>query len=367
MGQKEILRKCLEEINAVILVLKKQKDAIDDVAQIAEKYKKITQQFCIGENSIEKMESNMSRKEWIKCFIEMKEKILIELNEFILIQRNAPRAGFGSHIGTNMMGILQGVLMDKIPIIDMSLSWDSEYGGGCWENFFQQPFGISISDIQTDLKYPVITNPYLLMEDFYLNMSLKKFWHTIYRRYMHYTPETLEYLNNEYDKYFRRGIDIHKVCGVLCRGTDIKNLQPKGHWVQPDTLELIAHVKKVMDYYLCEYVFLATEDKKIYDVFYREFGEKLLVTKTKMLDYEEPEYIYDVQKREKIDLFQNNLDYLSALYQLSKLDYFVGGNCTGTLCVHFMSEGFKYSFVYNKGRYLVDDEKTLTSILEGCI
>ncbi len=60
-----------------------------------------------------------------------------------------------------------------------------------------------------------------------------------------------------------------------------------------------------------------------------------------------------------VNMYQNNLDYLSALYQLSKLKCFLAGNCTGTIGVLILTEGFDYQYIYNTGRYGIDDKDML--------
>lgn len=313
---------------------------------------------------LEKNDKPVTIQECIGFLAKCKTKILIELKEFCLIIRNDSRAGFASFMGTNLKSICKCLSQNKIPVIGMEYgqtSFDKERNQ--WSKFFEQPFGISVTDIPPDSICSVIDDTDYLMEGLWENKSLQAFWHNIFEKYMLYTEDTKKYLEQEYNNFFK-GIDINKVVGVLCRGTDYKENKPYGHWIQPEPKDLIPRIKRAMSYYSCEYIFLATEDKKIYQEFLDEFGkEKLIVTKTKMLENVEKQSIIDVQVEEKIDMFQNNLDYLSAMYQLSKLKYFFAGITSGSLVVCMMSGGFEYLYMHNEGRYGIDDKEELTNIL----
>lgn len=310
---------------------------------------------------------NNNTKELLKNLGNMKINILFELQEFCLIRRNDILSGMGSYIFTNLNSIIQCLCKNKIPVIDMRncktpFSKVKGISNG-WEAFFEQPLGIGLDGIDINDSLPVCNiysiDDAVLMDDFYYNKDLQKFWHKAYEKYMRFTPETKCYIEKEHDAFFKN-IDIGKVCGVLCRGTDFNNLKPYGHPVQPGCGEVIEKTKEVMKNYGCEYIFLATEDKMICDRFREEFGErKLLVTKTYMAQYNDSRHIAQVQEDANIDFFQNSLDYISTLYQLSTLKYFISGNTSGAMSVYFMSSGFEYSYVWNKGRYGIDNNEVL--------
>ncbi len=219
---------------------------------------------------------------------------------------------------------------------------------------------MNITDIPLSHDYPIYEcSPMDLFFDFNSNKSLQNFWHRVYEKYMHYTDAVKLYLETEYKNYFQN-IAVDKVIGILLRGTDISAIRPRGHWIQPSPETLINHAQWLMDKEGYEYIFLATEDLNVYQKFKKVFGKKLLVTKTKFLDYTNySNYIIDAQRMNGVDMYQNNLDYLSALYQLSKLKCFLAGNCTGTMGVLILTEGFDYQYIYNTGRYGIDDKDTL--------
>ena len=311
-----------------------------------------------------------SIEEVLRNMQSIKFALLFEQQEFCLIQRNSALSGMGSYIFTNLNSIVQCISKNKIPIIDMyncTTPWRNIRGRkNGWEFFYEQPFGIGLEEVGDISGLPVCTvssmEEAMLTDDFYYNAELQKFWHSAYAKYMRFTPEVKDYVEKEHRYYFEK-IDITKVCGVLCRGTDYVGLKPYGHPVQPDCEEVIAKVKATMADYKLQYIFLATEDADIYERFCEAFGrERLLVTKTQMLSYDGKQYIGQVQKDLEMDHVRNNLDYLSALYQLSTLKYFIGGNTSGSMCVFYMSSGFEYSYVWNKGRYGIDDSLVLDKL-----
>ena len=371
-AKNQILKEVLKSIDDIHnLYMSRKQYHFDEIEQVYEKIVYIMAslkesfQTCFSERKWS--DKNADVEELLQNLRHIKIFILIELQEVCLVQRHDPLSGMGSYLFTNLNGIVKCLLNNKIPIVDMRNSRFENVNGmeNGWEAFFEQPFGIGLNDMETDQELPVCSiesvREMVFMDEFLYNKELQRFWHKIYVKYMRFLPEVEQYIKKEHQNYFE-GIDLNKVCGVLCRGTDYQNLKPYNHPVQPDVEEVIRKVKEVMEDYGCESVFLATEDKGIYHRFYEEFAGKLLVTKTHMTQYQEAIHLAKVQEVEKVDPFQNNLDYLSALYQLSTLQYFVGGNTSGTMCVYFMSDGFEYSYVWNEGRYFVDDRETLDMI-----
>lgn len=373
-SKNQILREVLKAIEDIFdfYISKRQYD-FEEIEKLYEKIvyilsnNNLVKDFRSGLLKADWKDKNTNMEELIENLHNIKQFILFELQEVCLVQRRDMLSGMGSYLFTNLNSIVKCLLNNKIPIIDMRKSHFENVKGmeNGWEAFFEQPFGIGLDSIDMNQDLPVCriesVQEMVFMDEFLYNKELQAFWHKVYMKYMRFVPEVEQYINKEHQSYFEN-IDINKVCGVLCRGTDYKNLKPYAHPVQPDVEEIIEKVKEVMEYYRCEYIFLATEDKGIYNRFCEEFEGKLLVTKTHMLQYEEAKHLAKVQEEEKIDFFQNNLDYLSALYQLSTLKYFIGGNTSGTLGVYFMSAGFEYSYVWNKGRYSLDDRETLNMI-----
>lgn len=293
--------------------------------------------------------------------------IQCKLGMYGIIRRDDIYAGMGSYILTNLMSIYKCLHDSRIPVIDMATENNPFNGMGKvsngWEIFFEQPCHTRVEDLNNMSNIPVyrITaiEQFDLWENIEDNKKLQKFWNRVYKKYMRFTPEVDSYIKKEQKNFFE-GIDVNKVCGVMCRGTDYVNKKPYNHMVQPEVKEVIQKTGEVMERFGCEYVFLATEDMDIYDTFCDSFGrDRIIITKTHMMRYNDDRFISQVLEEDNVDIVQNNLDYLSTLYQLSSLNYFISGNTSGALSVLVMKGGFDYSYIWNKGRYGVDSEEVI--------
>ena len=127
---------------------------------------------------------------------------------------------------------------------------------------------------------------------------------------------------------------------------------PDHHPVQPAPQDIIEKAKEVMEKYGYEYLFLATEDQRIYDLFKIHFGEKLLFNDQKLLDSTHGvNYISELDSKKGLSGKQDVLNYLTTLFILSKCSSFIGGCTSGTLGAYMMSEHFEYEYFWNLGLY----------------
>ena len=251
-----------------------------------------------------------------------------------------------------------------IPIIDYKHFWTQYHNPGelnkvnVWEKFFMQPASYSLDDIKHSAniiisdKYPAPSSKYLMgNKEFYEDSARLEYFRKIFKKYVRFNSTTYELLEKK-----RKEIvpDDTKVLGVLCRGTDYIIRKPKNHPVQPEPSTVVEMSQKVMKEKECDYVFLATEDEDILNLFKKTFGSKLLyvnqrrVTK-KQLDGQK--YMVDVNKSVDGDKYQMGLDYLTSTYILSKCDCFIGGRTGGTKGVLLMRDKFEYEYIFDLGFY----------------
>jgi hypothetical protein len=181
------------------------------------------------------------------------------------------------------------------------------------------------------------------------NTQLITYYRKIFKKYIRFNEATREYLANEYNKILR---DKQRVLGVLCRGTDYLVCKPALHPIQPEPEEVIKKAEIILCKYNCSYIYLATEDQYIYELFKSHFGTKLLTNKQTRFNQ------YDLVNNQRIaDVYADRdqgklgLEYLSSLNLLSKCTCFIGGQTFGTIGVYLMSEKFEYDYTWELGRY----------------
>ena len=67
-----------------------------------------------------------------------------------------------------------------------------------------------------------------------------------------------------------------EVLGVICRGSDYTNKRPKGHQIQPNPRVVLKEAKRLIASSKYKKIYLATEDANIYEMFKKEFRDKLI-------------------------------------------------------------------------------------------
>jgi len=225
-----------------------------------------------------------------------------------------------------------------------------------WDTFFEQPFNcklnvenLPVCNVKTgNLKF-LFTTPYNEVE--------LKVWCKLYKDFVVFNPKTKAYIESEYKKL----LYPHKrVLGVLSRGTDYVKLKPKYHPIQPNIEDLIKLSRIKMKELNLEYIYLATEEKKIVDIFEKKFPGKILINERSYYDeiyYKNNLKILDQINfnREKDNYFKG-LEYLSSIYLLSKCSALIAGNCGGSCAALYMNNmEFEYWKLFNLGFYGVDE------------
>lgn len=187
-------------------------------------------------------------------------------------------------------------------------------GDNMWDYYFEQPSGISVEEALQSKSVirgsennfgilPWVANPLCNMND-----ALKE--------KVYFKEDILNLFDESMPKQL---LQSYKVLGVIARGSDLA----KCTHLKIDINKMIEEVKNTF-YRGYEYIFLATEDKKYQELFYKEFGDKLLFIPQKRIchDYEKEEYKYvaDLLEIEKESRAEWGSKYLLITYCLSKCD-----------------------------------------------
>jgi len=228
-----------------------------------------------------------------------------------------------------------------IPVIDQQnynnqyLNQKTLFNENSWEYYFLQPSGYSLNDIKKS-KNIVLSNKLQMPNkkytiDFYIFEDKKRldYFRNLFSKYILFNEETKKHILNTYNSIFSGKTNI---LGVLCRGTDYLRKKPGGHPVQPEPVKVINKAVEIIEKYQCNYIYLATEDQEIYNLFKTEFKEKLISNEQRRFsrnDFKNLDYISQIMNSNKEENYSLGLDYLSSIYNLSKCDYFIGGKTSG--------------------------------------
>lgn len=278
---------------------------------------------------------------------------------YCVIRREGVNLGLFSHYLTNAANIAACIQEGLIPVIDMQNVKNAWNQGDVrkdnpWEYYFKQPMNIGLNQIETDrVLYqndvvPVPQRPTDSME-FLTNPIAVSYWRTFTKKYMKFSDRVSAYLEETY----RNTIKDYRTLGVLCRGTDYVKLRPQEHPIQPETDVIIEKVKETVNQYKYEKIYLTSEDQEICNRFKKEFGNMLIVSSGEKIGESADNYLTQIFEEKGIDIYNNSLDYLAAIYVLSKCNALIAGRTSGSIAAYIMSEGYEYSYFYNLGRYKI--------------
>ena len=173
-------------------------------------------------------------------------------------------------------------------------------------------------------------------------------WHRIVKKYIRIKHDNLvKYFNPKFEEV----LTTNKVLGVLARGTDYTHNKPPGHPIQPKLENMIQDVKRVMNEWKFDYVYLTTEDIDVQTCFCQEFeSDKLLLSKQEKIRFN--------PKLTRLSQYKNvfgNVDmghaYLKAIYDLSRCQGIIAGRTSGTSGAKILSSGYEYEYYYDIGKY----------------
>ena len=279
---------------------------------------------------------------------------------YFIIRRSYKGMGLYTYVCIFVSFIAYAIKNNMIPVIDLKnspniyLPEPNTMGINAWELFYEQPLGISLDMIPHEEKIVYSSDIFLPNRTPFLkSINDKEEWNmysSVYRDFIIMNDKTKEYVEQERKKI----IGDRKCLGVLCRGTDYTLQHPKNHPVQPAVEEVIKKVSEIIDNYDC--IYLATEEKKIFEKFSLAFPGKVLENKRMYYDTLGKDFakssIGDVTFERADDNYQRGIEYLSSMYLLSKCRSFIGGACAGTYAAIIMNNSnYDFKYVYDLGYY----------------
>ena len=280
--------------------------------------------------------------------------------KFYVIRVDYNMAGILAIVKSTMSHIMYAVEHKYIPVIDLlnceCQYIDHYYPENVWDTYFKQPYGYNLKDISCAKNVIISKNIQvpkrkynISVNTLYGNKALLNYYRQFYQKYIHFNIETQKYVESKYNQIIPSN---NKILGVLSRGTDYLDCHPKGHPIQPDPKEIIAKIYEITQKKDYQYIFLATEDQRIYDLFKNEFKERLLFNKQKLLQKMNGiNYISELDKTHGLSQKEDVLNYLTSLYILSRCNAFIGGCTAGTLGAYMMSNMYEYEYFWNLGTY----------------
>lgn len=298
-------------------------------------------------------------------------------DKFYIAHAEMSKGGLFVYLISLMTQIAHAYKKGYVPVVDL-LNFPSDLRNStdenAWELYFEQPAGVSAQDVygakniifhgdetenilyigdvdvnKSYVNYDVVIDESKEFAEWCQNKELIQRFQTFWKKNIRYNDYVKKYIDTKYKELI--GEDKN-VLGLLCRGTDYISLRPPGHYVQPAVDEIIAKVKEIVDKFQCTKIFLATEDADILKHLKQKFGGRLVYMDVPRVNYYDGIQLSDLYKKQKMDLFQRQLNYLTEMEILARLPYLIAGKTTGSRFIPVMKDGeFDYLFYWELGRY----------------
>ena len=220
-----------------------------------------------------------------------------------------------------------------------------------WEFFFYQLFGQKLDNIKKKAKkikyFECKKNFFRPRTSLFFNKILQNFWHNIAKFYLPIKKEILLEARIIYRRLFKNS---NNILGILIRGTDYIAKKPRGHAIPPTPSMVIKDIKKINLKNNYDWYFISTEDDLIRDKFTKEFGFKIKYFVVKKIKYNYKNK-FSLSKNNNVKGLQYSKIYLINMIILSKCIDILSANTSGSIGVFILTNGFRYSKIYNLGNY----------------
>jgi len=278
----------------------------------------------------------------------------------MVLQRHNTKVGMFSDYIVFLKTVETAIQRNSIPIIDRQtiknafLPADDDVN--TWELFFEQPMKMGLGDIRPDvMNVTVLENigvdPVSILHC--KDLDTVKYWRKFAKKYMRFNAEMQQHLQESYDKLLAG----KNVLGVSVREgyQKLANIEPRavsGHPVQTEVKKIIDDVALYMKQWNCEYVFIACQTTETMQKFKNQFGDKLIHYERTRVSYQDlPEGSDGFRKIKADTAKQNEQDYITEMYLLSRCNCFICSENSGSEAAFIMSEGFNNFLCYDNGIY----------------
>lgn len=275
---------------------------------------------------------------------------------FYVIRRAGANVGLFSLVMTTLGYIKYALEQGYIPVVDMSNKdntyMDNRLKGNVWEYYFEQPCGYSLEDIQRSkniiLGNGIIDGTVCYPDDsIAYNEDLLLQWKEVSDKYLVIKNDILTELDELKNKMFQG----KKVLGVLLRGTDYISKRPENHPIQPTIDLAIEKIDKELKNSEYEFIYLATEDQKIYDIINKTYGDVVVSMETERYSTTKDENINEISIKNIENRYEKGKEYLINILLLAECNYLIAGNAGGSQGALLFRNYENGRFIFNLGKY----------------
>lgn len=251
-------------------------------------------------------------------------------------------------------------VIDQCTVTNLYLEEDElNTGINSWEYYFEQPAGYSLEDIAH--AHNVVLSGMLLWssdENSYrinyetVSAPFGDKWQRLAQGYYRKNRQASEHIARISRSVLQSRGNV--TLGVYCRGTDYVDMHPKGHPVQPTAEQVIDKARQVLSERSYQYVYLVTEDDRVWHKFRDAFGDRLLYIDAARYGDAKDDGSFIWQRKNPRDdsKYTSGLDYLTGMSLLHECDGLVAGITGGTAGLRLLQQRpFGYEHYWNLGIY----------------
>lgn len=269
---------------------------------------------------------------------------------FYLIKNTLDAGGMADLIKFTLYRAVMAEEKHLIPIVDLSVKGDNNQfnngdGTNVWTMFFEQLTDIPLEEVYNSKNVILsvdkldIFNPYILEKHYFTDHKF------MFKKYLRFNKNVSEYIDDLYSQKMPKNQE--RILGVIGRESDYT--AEKSRWV-PKPLEQESFLKEVMEAkerWKCKYIFLATEDKNVYDLFMKsDLADSIIAVDQERIDYSDEKnknlFLSEIKIRDKMNGYADNLRYLGILWLLSKCNSLISTCECGA---------FQCAVAFNNGKY----------------
>ncbi len=220
----------------------------------------------------------------------------------------------------------------------------------CWEFYFNQVENIGIDDVYRSKNVIMGSGSYI--------PSLSEVHDTKELMRSHILIEKYIKPTNLIQELYRKrradlGMEGKRILGVKCRGTDFLQTKPSKHSIVPDAEHTILVIReKEIEWGKYDFIFVATEDKCLYQSLKMEFGERMISNDEKVIG--------DVGGKWLNELFRDKMkgtkrdrmtEYLISILLLASCDALIAPVVGGTLGAMRIKGQYEHIYLFDLGTY----------------
>ena len=282
-----------------------------------------------------------------------------ENKRFLVIRRRDRYAGLFSYFYTNLCWMLYACERGMVPVVDMQTHrnlyqrWRDWRRVNSWDIFFEQPFDYSLRDVSnaahvlivTGVDFDVCKLPVDVWDSSpWANDRLRLVREFVREHIKIKTERLAAYRNEELESALPSG-----VVGVFARGTDYVTVKPHGSTVQPPAEMVINKVREYLSNGCkSERIYLVTEDRSVACRFKEAFGDKLILSKQRFVEYDGG-LLGD--NADVVGAVDRGAAYLKAIVDLSRCKSLIAGRANGAAGAMLLTAGYDYTYFFDLGSY----------------